>query len=172
MSLTHVFRDAAETGMARRDGSEPGKAGDLALSQDRRMGVDEGALRRHLAADLDSLVNTIRLDAFEELDNYPRLMKSVLNYGFAELGRTGTAADAGTVIAKRIRESLITFEPRLIPESVDVQVSEGEGTLDQRLVFDVTAEIAADPADLPLDFVAEVDLGAGKMKMKRLKLQK
>ncbi|MEM8850073.1 MAG: type VI secretion system baseplate subunit TssE [Pseudomonadota bacterium] len=172
MSLMHVFRTTAEKGDARvppntdtiEDPTEQARRA-------RRTGIDEAELRRHLALDLESLISTIRLDAIADLDPGSRISRSVINHGFADLSRAGGTVASRIEIAQAIRTSLIDFEPRLIPRSVDVQMAE-EDEASQRLSFQVTAEIAADPADLPLEFLAEVDLGSGKLKTKRLRLQR
>ena len=38
----------------------------------------------------------------------------------------------------------------------------------QRIAFDITAEMAARPVDVPLEFVAEIDTGAGKVALSNL----
>jgi len=39
------------------------------------------------------------------------------------------------------------------------------------IAISVSAELMGDPVDVPLDFEAEVDLGAGKLNMSRLQVQ-
>ena len=43
-----------------------------------------------------------------------------------------------------------------------------EADSDQRIAFDITAEMAARPVDVPLEFVAEIDTGAGKVALSSL----
>ncbi len=170
----HVFRSAAEQGNSRST-DKVYQDGDRAItvqSRQRREGVDEGELRRHLSIDLDNLMNTIRLDAIIPLDNYPYVARSVLNFGFKDMSSLSRSRQTETKIAASIRQSLIDHEPRLIPESIEINISASKDSNTQRVSYEVVAEMAADPVDIPLDFVAEVDLGAGKMKMKRLRVQK
>ncbi len=169
----HVFRASAESGDARKDGKDY-QDGDRSINvraKQRREGVDESELRRHLNADLNNLMNTIRLDATVELEDHPRVEKSVLNFGFADMSSLTQSHLTDQKIATSIRESLINHEPRLIPDSIEVVIRKDDRALTQQVAFDISAEMVADPVDIPLDFVAEVDLGAGKMVMKRLRVQ-
>ncbi|WP_299193258.1 type VI secretion system baseplate subunit TssE [uncultured Litoreibacter sp.] len=173
VSLMHVFRASAESGDARKDGKDY-QDGDRSINvraKQRREGVDESELRRHLNADLNNLMNTIRLDATVELEDHPRVEKSVLNFGFADMSSLTQSHLTDQKIATSIRESLINHEPRLIPDSIEVVIRKDDRALTQQVAFDISAEMVADPVDIPLDFVAEVDLGAGKMVMKRLRVQ-
>lgn len=173
VSLMHVFRASAENGDSKSDGRDYAD-GDRSINiraKQRRDGIDESELRRHLNADLNSLMNTIRLDASVDLTDSPYLEKSVINFGFADMSSLTMSDQTDTKIATSIRQSLIDHEPRLIADSIEVTVRKDDKTVAQKVAFDITAEMVSDPVDIPLDFVAEVDLGAGKMVMKRLRVQ-
>ena len=49
-----------------------------------------------------------------------------------------------------------------------MRIDEIAPTVDQRLTFEIVAEMIADPTDIPLQFYAEVDPAAGKIAMKRM----
>lgn len=173
VSLMHVFRSAVERRDS-RDGEVNYKGGDREVttrSRERREGTDEETLRRHLTADMASLMNTIALDAVIDLDDCPYVRNSVVNYGFSDLSTMSNSAAAAAEISALIRETLIRHEPRLIPETIEIKLDHEAQETTQRLSFDILAEMVATPVDLPLEFVAEVDLGAGKMKMTRLRVQ-
>lgn len=173
VSLMHVFR-AART---QKDAtSEISKAADgsrtvTERSKERRMGTDEGTLRRHLTADLASLMNTINLDAAVDLSETPYVAKSVANFGFGDMSHATDTLFARQQISNLIRETLIQHEPRLIPESIEITVIVDDDDKDQRMSFDIAAEMVASPVDIPLSFVAEVDMGAGKLQMTQLRVQ-
>jgi len=172
VSIMHVFRAAAESGDS-RDGRSAYRGGDRELSarsKERREGTDEMTLRRHLNHDLGNLMNTIRLDAAVPLDDAPYVAKSIVNYGFRDMS-TISASDLNTTrIIEAIRESLINHEPRLIASTLEIRINKEESTASQRLTFDISAEMVSSPVDVPLDFVAEVDLGAGKVQMTKLRV--
>ena len=170
MSLMHIFRDSA----ARRDSRDQGHRyvdGDrdlTLLSQKRREGASEESLRRNLARDIASLMNTIRLDVCVDLTENPRVRNSVINHGFQDMDTLWRENRTPGDLAHAIREALIRNEPRLRAETLEVRIDEIAPTVDQRLTFEIMAEMIADPTDIPLQFYAEVDPAAGKIAMKRM----
>ncbi|WP_121632428.1 type VI secretion system baseplate subunit TssE [Tropicibacter alexandrii] len=136
-----------------------------------REGVTETQLRAHIENDLNALLNTIRLDSIVSLKDHPHVARSILNYGFQDLSNV-TIRDLGKPdVAESIRFSLICHEPRLVPETIRVRVLTEERSGDQRMELFVEAELMGDPVDVPLDFEAEVDIGAGKLRMSKLRVQ-
>jgi type VI secretion system protein ImpF len=173
VSLMHVFRSAVERGDS-RDGKANFQDGDKVISQrskERREGTNEETLRRHLSNDLASLMNTISLDAMVDLTDYPYIQKSIINFGFSDLSSLADRGFAAAEMSRFIRETLIRHEPRLIPASIEINVNKDAESVTQRLTFDISADMVASPVDVPLDFVAEVDMGAGKIQMTKLRVQ-
>ena len=170
MSLMHIFRDSA----ARRDSRDQGRRyidgeRDLTvMSQKRREGASEESLRRNLARDIASLMNTIRLDVCVNLADNPRVRNSIINHGFQDMDTIWRENRTPGDLAHAIREALIRNEPRLRAETLEVRIDEIAPTVDQRLTFEIVAEMIADPTDIPLQFYAEVDPAAGKIAMKRM----
>ena len=173
LSLMHVFRAAHAERDAKKK-STPVGDGERTITErakERRHGTDEGTLRRHLNRDLASLMNTINLDATVPLDDYPYLEKSIVNYGFGDMTNVADRSNGHAIIANQIKETLCRYEPRLIPETVEVAVSETHNIVTNRLTFDITGEMAASPVDIPLQFIAELDEGVGKIQMTRLQVK-
>ena len=136
----------------------------------RRDGVDETTLKAHVQADLGALMNTIQLGAAIDLTDVPHVQRSILNYGFRDLSDiTARDLNSSSVVAS-IRQSLLDHEPRIVPETLEVQVADGTGNTQHRLEISVTAELMSDPVDVPVAFEAEVDLGAGKLRMRSLRV--
>ncbi|AUH32947.1 type VI secretion system baseplate subunit TssE [Paracoccus tegillarcae] len=169
MSIMQIFRASARAGDARDAAPAERRVDeDRMISVRRRQsrdGTDPASLQADLAADLGSLMNTVRLDAMVPLTDAPLVERSIVNFGFRDMSSLTQSQETNSRIAASIRESLIRHEPRLIAETLEVRVSERDEMTDQRIFFDITAEMRASPADLPMDFVAEVDLGAGKLRM-------
>ncbi|WP_170167081.1 GPW/gp25 family protein [Paracoccus methylarcula] len=170
MSLLHIFRDSA----ARRDSRDNSRRytegeRDLTLvSQKRREGASEASLRRNLALDIASLMNTIRLDVITDLSDTPRVRDSVINHGFQDMDSLWRKNRTPGDMADAIRIALIRNEPRLRAGTIEVRVDENDPSVDQRLTFEIVAEMISDPTDIPLQFYAEVDPAAGKVSMKRM----
>lgn len=172
VSIMQVFRASYQAHDAKRTsaslGSEQGELSERARM--RREGVSEDEMRRLLQDDLASLMNTVRLDAATPLEDADHVARSIINYGFQDLSSIA-AKDLNTPnVVASIRQSLIDHEPRLLPESIEVKVIRADGGTNQRLSLHVEAEMMGDPVDVPLNFDADVDLGAGKMTMSKLRI--
>lgn len=116
-------------------------------------------------------MNTIQLDSAVALDDVPHVKASVINYGFRDLSDV-TAHDLNSLaVVKSIRQSLLDHEPRIVPESLEVDVAERPAGGRNRLAVSVSAELMGDPVDIPIQFDAEVDLGVGKLHMSNLRMQ-
>lgn len=170
MSLMHVFRASA----GRRDARDPdqhyqdGERDLTVRSQKRRDGTDESALRHNIALDVASLMNTIRLDVCIDMDETPRVAKSVVNFGFQDMDSLWRNHRTPKDMAAAIRATLIANEPRLRPNTIEVRIDESGPSKDQRLHFEILAEMISNPSDIPLQFYAEVDPAAGKIALKRM----
>lgn len=172
VSILQVFREAHLAKDARKGAfSKDGEAEVSKRAQKRRHGVSEAQLRLHLEADLAALLNTIQLGSSVALDDAPYVKQSIVNYGFRDMSGISLAEIKTPAMARAIKQSLLDHEPRLVPASIEVEVKQAEGDNRQRLAIQVTAELMGDPVDIPLDFDAEVDVGAGKLKMSKLRVQ-
>lgn len=170
VSILHVFRAAAEE-RRRLKPSEHRDEEERLLALKQRQAMNENQLRAHLQTELAALLNTIRLDAVVGLDDTPHVARSIVNYGFRDFSGMGASELDSPKIIESIRQSLVDHEPRLVPSSIDVRVVRPDAQTNSRLRVSVEAEIMGDPVDIPLDFSAEVDLGAGRLSMSRLKVQ-
>ncbi|PYF09875.1 putative component of type VI protein secretion system [Rhodobacter viridis] len=172
MSLMHVFRLCAETATSRL--SALGPRGDSAEATTppvvklHREGVAPEELRRRLGIDLAALMNTIRLDAVVDLTDQPHARRSVVNHGFLDLTAISRSRRAELAIAEQIRQTLIEREPRLDPQTLTVTLGDRDESRTEKLTYRIEAEIRAWPADVPVGFTAEIDVGAGKMRMRGL----
>lgn len=166
VSILQVFRNSFEAGDAQGSTLTKGPR-----SLQRRDGLDEATLRAYLETDLNALLNTVELGSTVDLRDVPHVAASIVNYGFGDLSSVAAADINSPRIKETIRKSLINHEPRLVRDSIEVTVVEPDGDNRQRLSISVSAELMGDPIDIPLDFDAEVDMAAGKMKMSKLRIQ-
>ena len=96
---------------------DPGKRRE---SHDKRV-ISMSRLRKSVLRDLAWLLNTTHLASSEELDDYPSVAHSVLNYGVSELaGQLVSSLDAGQM-EQALRQAIIDFEPRILPQSLRVR---------------------------------------------------
>jgi type VI secretion system protein ImpF len=167
-----AFRDAFSEGDAKKRLDER-VGGERVLSERgslRRRGGDEALLKENLALDLMSLVNTIDLGSSIDLGGFDYVGRSILNYGLSDIAHlTSEEADVSD-IGRNLTAALAAHEPRLIRETLAVERLDGFDEVNQRIRFNVTAEMSCRPFDVPIEFVAEVDVGSGKVLLTRLPL--
>lgn len=122
-------------------------------------------LKQSVMRDLSWLLNTEYLEAVHALDGYPEVRSSVLNYGIPSIvGLTITDLNDSMRggLAKTLRDAIVCFEPRLDPDSVMVTVHADKEQMDGRtLMFEIEAELLAEPAPLRLLLTSVVDLENG-----------
>lgn len=134
----------------------------------KRRGADELSLKHDLGLDLLALMNTIDLGSAIDLTGMDQVSSSVLNYGLYDISHL-TSEEAGVdSIARDLAAALIQHEPRLNSETLNVERSADFDEVNQRIRFTVSCEMACKPLDVPIEFVAEIDVGSGKVQLTRL----
>ena len=133
-----------------------------------RAPITEAGLRREVASDLLHLFNTTNLGAAEDLDAFPEVRHSILNFGFPDLSWRTIDENRLMDIAREIETALADFEPRLARESIKARRDMTISAHELKLRFLVGAELRAQPVSVPIEFVAEVEFDSGKIKIERL----
>jgi type VI secretion system protein ImpF len=168
--LMYAFRDAFDAGDARkrieeRVGGERVLSGRGSL---KRRGADEALLKRNLSLDLAALANTIDLASAVDLEGFDFVSRSVLNYGLRDVSELTSEEVGVSEVARDLRDALLQHEPRLNAETLTVERDKDFDDVNQRIRLVVSAEMACKPLDVPIEFVAEIDVGSGKVQLSRL----
>lgn len=129
---------------------------------------DEAALKRDLTTDLLALLNTIDLGSVIDLTDLSHVQNSILNYGLPDVSGLTSEEQRVSVIADDLAKCLKQFEPRLNPETLHIEREQEFDDVNQRVRFSVSVEMFCSPTDVPIDFVAEIDIGSGKIHLMRL----
>ncbi len=125
-----------------------------------RKGYRDGVLR-----DLQWLLNATNLDASIDFSGHPDAQRSVVNFGLAALsGRLASNVDTVQLEAT-IRQAIVQFEPRILPQSLEVKVAASEKSLDMHNVLAVTirGELWAIPYPLEILLRSDIDLETGQV---------
>lgn len=132
--------------------------------------MNEAQLRESVRRDLSWLLNTTRMSAAQPLDESSEVSRSVINYGICDLaGQTLSGVDRGT-LERVLRESIWVYEPRLLRDSVRLEVVTDQTNLGHNsLVFDIQAELWAQPSPVALYLRTEIDLENGSVKVEELR---
>ncbi len=120
--------------------------------------------------DLTWLFNTNNMCQDELLKaSYGEIESSVLNYGLPDL--TGKTASSINIIELEdiIKQTIIRFEPRIIPKTLQVKLREDEVSMDHNsLVFVISGDIWTDPVPVHLNLMTQMDLESGNIEVEDL----
>lgn len=141
-------------------------------SRDERV-ISLGRLRDLVMRDLGWLLNTEFLATSVDLDDYPHVASSVVNYGIPALsGNTLTGAKLPD-LEHRIKVAIINFEPRILKHTVEVKASlSGKHMSQSTLQIDIRGELWAQPVPLQLFLKTEVDLETGDVRVQQTRGRK
>lgn len=129
--------------------------------------LSRAKLRQAVLRDLTWLFNTTRLDADTDLAKAPLARRSVVNFGLPALsGKTATSLDA-TDLARAIKQSILDFEPRILPGTLQIRTLMDAGDLDHHNVIgvEIRGQLWAQPVPLELLVRTEIDLETGKVEI-------
>jgi type VI secretion system protein ImpF len=123
-------------------------------------------LREVVLRDLTWLLNTTNLAAGQDLDDYPQVRRSVLNYGLPDLaGLTVSGIDV-LELERALRQAIVEFEPRILRNSLRVRlVVDADQMSHNAMTFDIEGELWAQPMPLHLYLKTEVDLEVGEVRV-------
>jgi type VI secretion system protein ImpF len=169
--LMYAFRAAHDKRDAKQSLDLRDEGGDRIIAARRvtaRTPISEFGLRREVTSDLLNLLNTTNLDSADDLSKAPEVRRSILNFGFPDM--TWRTIDENGLIemAREIEVALADFEPRLARDSIKARRDLSVDVEELRLRFLVKADLRTQPVSVPVEFVAEVELDSGKIKVDRL----
>ena len=122
----------------------------------------ESAMRASVRRELSWLLNTVNLGASVDLSRTPQVKTSVLNYGLPDLtGRTASGASA-KARATDMEQAIRTFEPRLDPAKLHVEMKTDEVGLDNAVAYTIHGDITAAVQAMPVQFYASVEVETGE----------
>jgi type VI secretion system protein ImpF len=124
-------------------------------------------LRRAVLRDLGWLLNTVGLGAVQPLDGHPLAAQSVLNFGLPDLaGKTASSLDRAA-LARRIRQAIWDFEPRILRDTVRVVAlgAGGAGMAPNHVAFEIHGELWGQPLPERLYLKTELDLEIGEIRL-------
>jgi type VI secretion system protein ImpF len=121
-------------------------------------------LRRSVLRDLNWLFNTSQILRTEETESWPQVRNSVLNYGLPPLsGLTASGLDVPK-LERALRQAILDFEPRILPDSVSVKATVDQASLDHHNVISLHIEALLWAQPLPIELLlrTQFDLESGQ----------
>jgi len=129
--------------------------------------MSKAQLRQAVLRDLSALFNAVQpLGA--EVHGSPVIGESVLNYGLPPLsGQLASRLDVG-VLERMIREAIQRYEPRILPDTLQVRALEATSVLDTHNVieFEIRGHLWSQPVPLEILLRTQLDLEAGQVEVR------
>jgi type VI secretion system protein ImpF len=121
-------------------------------------GTSTAALRSAVLRDLAWLFNCTSMAADVDLDAFPEVRRSVLNFGILPLAGKHISELDSQDLANNLRLAILQFEPRLLPETVEVICITDVSSIDlhNEMAFEIRARMWAQP--YPVEFLARSDI--------------
>ncbi len=134
-------------------------------SRDKRV-LSMRKLREAVVRDVGWLLNTTNYFPQEDLEQYPFVAQSVLNYGMQDL--TGKAVPGIDLVQKerQLRQALWCFEPRLIRETLKVRIKSSDKKMCRNaFTVELEGQLWAEPSPLQIYMKTEIDLESGEVRV-------
>jgi len=132
--------------------------------------ISKQKLREAVLRDLQWLLNATRLKDQHALATYPEVERSVVNYGMPGFsGETASRVDV-TDLEQQIRDAILRFEPRILPDTLRVEALAQDSPLDWHNVVSVQIQghIWSQPVPLEILLHTKMDLESGQVELSEL----
>ena len=125
--------------------------------------ITKSRLRRAVLRDLAWLFNATRLEGIVDMTQAPYARGSVLNFGLPAFSGTWASSLSITELERAIRQSIIDFEPRILPNTLAVRAVAERERLDHHNIIgvEIRGHLWAQPAPVDLMVRTEIDLETG-----------
>lgn len=157
-----AFRDSLQPALLDRlRDDDPANAHETASSRV----VTKETLRKYILRDLEWLMNCEQPLSLSKTSQYPEVRESVLNFGMPIFsGKTATSVDFNE-ICTTLKKSILAFEPRLIAETIEIDLIEFDSLLDlhNTVSMQIKAMMWAQPYPIELLLKTSVDLETGSI---------
>ena len=133
--------------------------------QDERI-INMRSLKHSVQRDLEWLFNTIQLASSCNLAGYPEIQSSVLNFGIMDINSISSTVKSALEVEYALRQAILKFEPRILPDSLTVQVlSFNKIDCKRRIDFQIEGQVWAQPMPQQVLLRTEIDLMANNIKL-------
>jgi type VI secretion system protein ImpF len=169
--LMLAFRTAHEARDARKKLDLRDQFGERVIAGRRSAGrfpISETLLRREVARDIETLLNTIALESSLNLTGRDCVRTSILNHGFPDIAHRSIDEVTDEELSDALRAVLTTYELRLDRRTIRVRRDSSVGAEQLKLRFIVHADLKCEPLNVPVEFIADVDLDSGDIQINRL----
>lgn len=164
--LMWAFRSAAATRDATKRVDLRDESGERVIAGRRLAGpgsISESDLRAEVLRDLAMLLNTVNLGSTQDLADHPAVARSIINYGIPDIARRSIDEYGVRDIVTELETALNHFEPRLAKDTIKVNRDQTIRAEELKIRFQIHCDMIADPLNVPVEFLAEVQVDTGKI---------
>jgi type VI secretion system protein ImpF len=130
-------------------------------SRDKRV-LNLTQLRASVMRDVSWLLNTVHLQASQDLSSWPEAATSTINYGIPDLAGSSALGRNTFLLERAVRQAVLNFEPRILADTLKVAVRvEPEQMNRHAMLFIIEGKLWAQPMPLSLYLKTELDLETG-----------
>jgi len=121
-------------------------------------------LRKSVLRDLTWLFNTTQTLYGEQSEDWPQVRNSVLNFGLPPLAGNHASSLDMVTLERTLRQAIVDFEPRILPDSVSVKAELEGDALDHHNVISlrIAGLLWAQPVPIELLLRTQLDLESGQ----------
>nr|WP_037385195.1 type VI secretion system baseplate subunit TssE [Serratia sp. DD3] len=130
--------------------------------------LSHSELRRQVLRDLQWLFNCVNSESNIDLEHYPQVRRSTVNYGIASMAGKRMSDIEWADIQQALTESILTFEPRILPDGLQVRCTSDPHSLELHNVLSIEIKGRLWCVPYPLEFLfrTDVDLENGHFDLK------
>jgi len=121
--------------------------------------------RELVRRDLAWLLNTGQLAATVDLDEYPLVGESVVNYGIPDLSGHSVSDLEFPAIERLIKDAIVAFEPRILRRGLKVTIVHDKESSGNTITFLIEGRLWAQPLPEQLYMRTRMDLESGGVKV-------
>lgn len=130
--------------------------------------IDIRRLREIVQRDLSSLLNTHNAEPWIDPARHPHAARSVLNYGIDDLSGVFATSSRADSIRTSLRRAIELFEPRLRPETLQIDFRTVKDGSEVILSFEIRADMWAEPVPMELYLRSAIDVTTGSVDIERV----
>jgi type VI secretion system protein ImpF len=121
---------------------------------------NEAALRATVLRELNWILNTTNLASVQDLEDYPEVETSVLNYGVHDMAGKLLQRRAIQGRARDIRDAIRAYEPRIDPQRLEVDPVTASAK-PNAVTFVIRGDVTTAVNALPVEFKTDVEIDTG-----------
>lgn len=127
--------------------------------------MSKAQFRRSVLRDLAWLMNAGNAESETDFTAFPLARQSVVNYGMPSLSGKRLSEVDWPLLEQQLRDAIVAFEPRILPDSLEVKAARGASGFDQhnQLSFEIRGQLWSEPYPIELLLRSRIDLESGQV---------